>query len=422
MSLPPPTERQAHVIWLALTGLAGAVLAGLVAGLVWGLGKIVELLSPVLWPLAVAGVIAYLLDPVVDALERKGGSRARAILAVFAGALLIVAALFGSVVPQLIKETRQLAADVPAYAERVAQRCDRWINHPPPLLRKLFEREGRAGTPSANVAATNLTSLAGLTNGPGVSGGATTNAPPPALGSLIGAQDLQKAAGWLAEGFREAGPWLWRQAGHVASWFGVLAGLALIPVYAFYFLLEKKSIASTWTDYLPVADSRFKEELVFMLNSTNNYLIAFFRGQMLVAMCDGALYGLGFLAIGLPYAILIGAMAVFLTMLPFLGAIVTCAAALVIALVQFGDWQHPLLVLLVFGLVQTLEGLVISPRIMGGRVGLHPVAIIIAVMAGTTLLGGLLGGVLAIPLTAALRVAMSRYVWNKPLARVERGA
>ena len=73
-----------------------------------------------------------------------------------------------------------------------------------------------------------------------------------------------------------------------------------------------------------------------------------------------------------------------------------------------------LLVLGVFAVVQTLEGLYISPKIMGGRVGLHPVTIIIAVMAGTTLLGGLLGGILAIPFTAALRVLMFRYVWKRP--------
>jgi predicted PurR-regulated permease PerM len=72
--------------------------------------------------------------------------------------------------------------------------------------------------------------------------------------------------------------------------------------------------------------------------------------------------------------------------------------------------------MLVFGCVQALEGLVISPKIMGGRVGLHPVTIIIAVMVGTTLLGGILGGILAIPLTAALRVVLSRYVWKRPHA------
>jgi predicted PurR-regulated permease PerM len=85
---------------------------------------------------------------------------------------------------------------------------------------------------------------------------------------------------------------------------------------------------------------------------------------------------------------------------------------LVVALVQFGDWLHPLLVVAVFAVVQTLESLVVSPKIMGDRVGLHPLTIIIAVMVGTTLLGGLLGGILAIPLTAALRVIMFRYVWK----------
>jgi predicted PurR-regulated permease PerM len=107
-------------------------------------------------------------------------------------------------------------------------------------------------------------------------------------------------------------------------------------------------------------------------------------------------------------------MAVFLVMIPFLGSIITCIAALVIALVSYGDWKHPLYVLLVFGVVQALDSLVISPRIMGGRVGLHPITIIIAVMVGTTLLGGLLGGILAIPLTAALRVLMFHYVWKRP--------
>jgi predicted PurR-regulated permease PerM len=113
---------------------------------------------------------------------------------------------------------------------------------------------------------------------------------------------------------------------------------------------------------------------------------------------------------------LIGVSAMVLSMIPFIGASLICLGALIIALVQFGDWLHPLLVLVVFGCVQTVESLFISPRIMGGRVGLHPLAIIIAVMAGTTLLGGLLGGILAIPLTAALRVIMFRYIWKRPLA------
>jgi len=242
----------------------------------------------------------------------------------------------------------------------------------------------------------------------------TTNAPaaPPAttpspLAGAINKNTLESATGWLAGFLPKAGTW-------VFSWFGVFVGLALVPIYAFYLLLEREGIRSKWTNYLPVKDSTFKSELIFILQSINDYLIAFFRGQVLVAICDGIMYGIGFLLIGLPYAILLGVAAMVLTIVPFIGALIIFVVAMALALFQFGDWKHPLLVLVVFAVVQTLEGTVVSPRIMKGRVGLHPLTIIFAVMVGTTLLGGLLGGVLAIPLTAVLRVLMSRYVWKRP--------
>jgi predicted PurR-regulated permease PerM len=230
---------------------------------------------------------------------------------------------------------------------------------------------------------------------------------------LFGKDTFKSVADWFAKTAPKVGSWAVNQVSRVASFFGLLAGLALVPVYSFYFLLEKRGIESHWTDYLPVTQSGFKDELIFVIKSINEHLVAFFRGQVLVAICDGVCYTVGFLIIGLPYAVLLGVMATFLTMIPFLGAIVTCAAALVIAFVQFGDWQHPGLVMAVFAVVQSLEGFVIQPKIMGERTGLHPLTIIIAVMVGTTVLGGILGGVLAIPLTAAGKVLMLRYVWKK---------
>ncbi len=409
MPFPPPTEKQARVIWLALTGLAMATLVGLVAGLIWGLGQALQLLSPVLWPLAIAGVIAYLLDPVVDWLERRRLSRPRAIICVFGAALLILAGVFGSVVPQIVNETRQLAARIPAYSAKLEQRIEQWANHPPPLIRKLLHGESEPMEPQTTATNSELV----LTASTNVTANATATGNASVLTGALDQQTLQSATNWLTRTLPQIGRWLFGQVGRVASWFGFLAGLALVPIYAFYLLLEKRGIESNWTAYLPVADSRFKDELVFVLRSINGYLIAFFRGQVLVAICDAILYTIGFLIVGLPYATLLGAAAVVLTMIPFLGAMTICAAALIIAFVQFGDWLHPLFVLIVFAVVQTLEGLVISPRIMGGRVGLHPLAIIIAVMAGTTLLGGLLGGVLAIPLAAVLRVLLARYVWTR---------
>jgi predicted PurR-regulated permease PerM len=416
MSFPPPTPKQARAIWLALTGLAIATLVLLAVALIWGLGEVLRLLAPVIWPLAISGVIAYLLDPVVDFFERRRVPRTRAILVVFAAAVVLMLGIVGSVVPQVVTETRALAQRMPEYAENVKSRVEEWVNNPrlPSVLNKVLPR--RLETMETNALAGGA---AVVTNAE--TGALTTNAQhssaapaaPPLWSELFGKETFKSAADWFAKTAPKLGSWLLLQVSHVASLFGLLAGLALVPVYAFYFLLEKRGIETHWTDYLPVSQSGFRDELIFVIKAINEHLITFFRGQVLVAICDGICYTIGFLLIGLPYAVLLGVMATVLTMIPFLGAIATCAAALVIAFVQFGDWQHPVLVLAVFAVVQSLEGFVIQPKIMGDRTGLHPLTIIIAVMVGTTVLGGILGGILAIPLTAAGKVLMLRYVWKK---------
>jgi len=105
-----PTEKQARVIWFALTGLAVATVIALIVVAVWGLGRVLDLLSPVLWPLAIAAVVACLLSPVVDFFESKKIPRARAIILVFVMAFALVLGVLASVIPQVVVETEQLAA------------------------------------------------------------------------------------------------------------------------------------------------------------------------------------------------------------------------------------------------------------------------------------------------------------------------
>jgi len=304
---------------------------------------------------------------------------------VFVFAFVLVAFVLVSVIPKVVDETQQLAAKVPEYSERLQQRIGKLIAEPPAILRHFL---------------------------PAPSSDATDTNPPAATGNPA----LASATTWLAGTLPALGSWLFGKIGKVASGFGILAGLALIPVYAFYFLLEKRVIQIHWQEYLPVRNPAAKGEIIFVLDAINRYLVAFFRGQVLVAMCDAVLYTIGFLAVGVNYAFLLGFAAVFLTIIPYLGALVVFITALTLTFVQYGDWAHPLMVTGVFAAVQTLEGFVIAPKIIGDRVGLHPLVIIIAVMTGTTLLGGILGGILAIPLAAALRVILARYVWKKRAA------
>ncbi|HOB33904.1 MAG TPA: AI-2E family transporter, partial [Verrucomicrobiota bacterium] len=422
MTIPPPTEKQARLIWLAATGLAIATLVGLAVALIWGLGRVLNVLAPVLWPLAVAAVLAYLLDPVVDFFERHNISRPRAIGLVFFIALMLVTAVFSSVVPKLVVETQRLINEAPTFTRNFSARVQEWMEKP--AFVTWLERFGLYRDQAETNAVPDLS-----TNGPaitnGLAEGTTADAPtnivtadtealetnitlletdtaletgadastrtnvPSAAGrsgrvsfEQIDKEIVQKATEWMGTALKATGTWFVNQLGRLTGLFGVVAGLALIPIYLFYLLLEKRFIARKWTDYLPVTDSKFKEELVFVLSSINDYLIAFFRGQVLVAICDGVLYGVGFALIGLPYAFLIGFVAIFLTIIPFLGAIVTCTTALLLAVIWFGDWQHPLGVAIVFAIVQGIEGYVLQPKILGDRVGLHPMIIIISVMTG----------------------------------------
>ena len=372
MNFPPPSDKQAQVIWFSVTTLAVAVVLGAVGGVFWLLGFLLNKLASLILPLAVAGIIACLLDPVVDFFEhRMSIPRIRAILLVFFIGVALVVLMLGTVVPELVVQSNKLAHNLPEYSEKFRDRFSGWLAES-----ALGQRAKEAWDQE--------------------------------IGAKV-QQALKDTAPLISD-------WLLAHVGSFAVFMAYAVGLALVPVYVFYFLLEKSGIQSNWTDYLPIRESQAKQELVFVLSSINDCIIVFFRGQILVSICSGTLLGLGLLACGIDYAVLLGAVAAVICILPYIGAIITFVLAAILAAVQYGDANHFLAVAGVFVFVQVAEGLGYSPRILGNRVGLHPLTIIICVMAGTKLIGGILGGLLAIPLTAALRTIMLRYVWKAPAA------
>ncbi|HTV40957.1 MAG TPA: AI-2E family transporter [Candidatus Sulfotelmatobacter sp.] len=401
--MKPPGDTQLRILWFALTTFAIALTVAILVGAVWGVGIFLNLLSPVLWPLAIAAIVAYLFDPAVNWLERRGIARTWGITIVFVAVFCIFSGVLASIIPQMVKESHKLVTNLPRYTVWAQDRFRDWADR---------AEQAAGNRPAESTNAPPAKSSFSSTNAPDASHSspnAPSNQAQPGMHSTL----MDSATDWFEKLVSTVGSWLLSQLAKATALIDVLVALVLIPIYAFYFLREKRWIKSNWTHYLPLHDSRAKEEVIFIIDSINQYMIAFFRGQVIVAICSATLYTIGFLALGLDYAFLLGFLCMILTMIPFLGPLVSCILSMILTAMQFGDWFHPVMIVAIFAVVVSLENFFYSPRIMGNRVGLHPLVIIIAVMIGITLLGGVLGGILAIPLAAALRVILFRYLWKK---------
>src|SRR5204862_6847600 len=156
--------------------------------------------------------------------------------------------------------------------------------------------------------------------------------------------------------------------------------------------------------------SPLKNELADVILQINSYVVAYFRGQLLVCLVDGILIGVTLTLFGLNFAPVIGAMVVVLTMIPYIGIIICWVPAVLIAAFQWGDWTHPIIVTLIFIVIQNLEGMFYAPRIVGNYVGLHPMTVIVSIFLWGLLIGGVIGPVLAVPLPDTVKVLLGRYV------------
>jgi len=361
-----PTAWQRKILWSSLTAGAIAFLAVLSIVVLFYVGQVLRFLQPLLIPVAVAGILAYLLEPVVEKLTARGVQRTSAILYVFALILLPLVGIGFWVVPEIGQQSLQFARDVPHLVDAGRQF----------ILNSIKSLQGRFGdVPYIQEMGTNLQQWL------------------PSLPDKIWEFIKNSVTGFLGV-------------------FGFLLGLVVVPVYLFFFLRDAAGISQRWSDYLPIRASDFKDEVVACVEEINSYIIAFFRGQILVTMIDGALIAICLLVLGLKFALLFGLMVAILQLVPYLGIILSCVPALLTAAVQWGDWKHPLIVLCIFFLVSNLDSFFIAPRIVGESVGLHPMTVIVSVFAWSLLMGGLLGALLAVPLTATLKVLLKRYVWQ----------
>jgi predicted PurR-regulated permease PerM len=410
-----PTLWQKKIIWNAITSLSLLVIASIVIFTLYVTTQILAFLQPLLLPIAVAGVFAYLLEPVVSWLVRKRMRRLLAVIIVFGAFVLGAALLVVGVVPSIYTESVKFSSALPGYVERSWSAIDGFLEQ---KLEK-FPQIGGNASPSP-------TGSAGLTPAPTV--GLTPLATP--ISSPGGENPNSRLARYQNNPYvQQSLQYLQDQLPSLVqrTWtlfqtsltgffgvFGIMVGLLIVPIYLFFFLKESPRIAESWSNYLPLRRSELKDEVVTVLTEINGYLINFFRGQLVVAVINGILLAIGLSIIGLQFGFLIGLGFAFFGIIPYAGYIICYIPAILIAVAQFNDWVHPLWVTIIFFLiVAQIDGLVTTPRIVGNSVGLHPMTVIMSVFLWTLVLGGLLGAVLAIPLTATLKVLLHRYVWDR---------
>jgi predicted PurR-regulated permease PerM len=398
-----PTPWQKKTLWSAITGLSLLVIGGLVALVVYLTTKVLVFLQPFLLPVAIAGVLAYLLEPLVSWLARWHLPRVFAVVVVFAGFVTGGISLLLVVGPSIYSESVKFSAALPAYVDRGWHLIDDLLEDNLARLPRLSARshahyENPSSRPDQPAPASGPTPSAGLE-------------------SYRDNPYVQQSLQYLKEQLPSFVQRLWTVGQSsltgVFGVFGILFGLLAVPLYLFFFLMESPRIAQSWTHYLPLRKSEFRDEVVIVLSEINRYLINFFRGQLVVSMIDGCLTATGLSILGLQFGFLIGLLLAFLGLMPIVGFAVCYIPAVLIALVQFNDWIHPLWVSAIFFTVQQIDGIVVAPRIVGNSVGLHPMTVIFSVFLWTLVLGGLLGAILAVPLTATLKVLLQRYVWER---------
>ncbi len=422
-----PTRFQQKSLWNAATGLSILILGSLLVMLTWLVGAIFSFLQPVLIPLIVAGIVAYLLDPVVCFLEKRGMSRLWSVVTVFVMMLIGIALLTAAVLPG-IQRSRLALKDT-----SVAPVTPSTAPSGTPVT-------GAGSNDEKQLAPTLARSLHDLRKGhqSGLLGWAlseTTDAGAPvsyAEGEGPDPNSLdffwRTNAGRLINQYKGViteTAWAWVTAGSskVLGLFGLVIGMIMVPVYLFFFLKDSASIRDHWHDYVPLKASRFKTELVDTLQEINGYLISFFRGQVLVALIDGVLVGIGLEIYDLPYGFLIGIFMAILGVIPYVGSIVCMVPACIIGylhaqgLAPFGlsPWAYVGGVLAIFVGVQQINSLVTAPKIVGDSVGLHPLTVIFSMLFWSLVLGGFVGTLLAVPCTAAVKVLFRRFIWERQL-------
>lgn len=322
--------------------------------LIGGLGLLLWLLQPILTPFVMATALAYLGDPLVDRLEQRGMSRTVGVSVVFLVLTSLAILVTLLLVPLLIRQIETLREGIPQFLEWIQSVAVPWISATLGVGDSWFE--------------------------------------PDKLRALVKDNLGKTAEIW--------GPLLKQVSQSGLSVIQWSVNIGLVPVVTFYLLRDWDHLVLRVRRLIP----RSRVELVSRLaRECDDVLSSFVRGQLLVMLALGLFYMAGLALLGLKLALLIGLIAGLAGIVPYLGFVIGIGAAAIAAIIQFGDAWHLFGVIVVFGVGQALESMLLTPLLVGDRIGLHPVAVIFAVLAGGQLFG-FVGILLALPAAAVIMV------------------
>lgn len=318
-------------------------------------GWLLYLLKPVITPFMVSAMLAYLCDPIVDRLSIKI-PRTTAVILVFSAMFAVLLILVLILVPLLQEQVVMLIQRVPVFLS--------WAHDT--LLPSLNSVLG-VDISSIDLAAVRETLISNWRN----------------IGNVAGTVFMQIGNSGQA----------------IMAW---IAFLVLIPVVTFYLLRDWNMLLASVRRLIP---SRYADTVIGLTIECDNVLSEFLRGQLLVMLALSLIYSTGLWLAGIEFALLIGMVAGLISFVPYMGSVVGIAIAGVVGFMQYQDLTHLVYILIVFGIAQTLEGMVLSPWLVGDRIGLHPVAVMFALLAGGQLFG-FVGVLLALPVAAVILVLL----------------
>jgi predicted PurR-regulated permease PerM len=412
-----PTPEQRRVFWSALTALAVLALIGVAALVFFGFITFLSWSYPILLPIGLGVIIALVLKPIVGFLQKRGMGRETGTILVCVLTVIGFLLFWAFLLPPLVTQAGSFFKTLPDVLTNGIAKLEASLTSP-------AEKSPLELVPSqpAPLGPTETNQLALAQPPPQEK--FVIPAPPTVEDERANTHAAIQA--WLKTNLpamqdmiqKNIANLVYSAVGPVGQAFGFLLGFGFVPIYVYYFLADQDNISNNWHELVPLRRSPLRDEVVSVIKEINTSLVGYFRGQIIVAACNGVLTIIGLSMIIPKYSLVLGIITGALSIVPFLGIVCSIIPALLLAFLSAGDnetlqWLRPVLVIAVFTVVQMTESMFITPRVQSHSTGLHPLIIIIGILFWSMLLPGLLGPIVAVPLTCAAVVLLRRYVWQE---------